>query len=63
MVVDVLKGKKPADIPVLFMKDPSDSDMLFDLDEAKNCGITIPAKYLDTARYIFENGKLTEKKN
>ena len=44
------------------MTEPSDSDLLFDLDAAKNCGITIPQDYLDKADYIYENGALTEKK-
>lgn len=61
MVVQILKGAKPADIPVRFMTEPSDSDLLLDLDAAKNCGITIPAEYLNSANMIFENGKLTEK--
>jgi len=61
MVVKILQGAKPADLPVRFMTEPSDSDLLFDLDAAKNCGITIPQKYLDQANFIYENGKLTEK--
>jgi putative ABC transport system substrate-binding protein len=61
IVADILEGKKPADIPVKFLTDPSESDLLFDLDAAKNCGITIPRRYLDQANLIFENGKLTEK--
>ncbi len=61
MVFQILKGTKPADLPVRFMTEPSDSDLLFDLDAAKACGITIPAKYLDSANMIFENGKLTTK--
>ena len=61
MVVSILKGAKPAEIPVRFMTEPSDSDLLFDLDAAKNCGITIPGEYLKSANYIFENGKLIEK--
>ena len=43
------------------MTDPSDSDLLFDLDAAKNCGITIPAEYLEEANMIFEKGTLTKK--
>ena len=62
MVVKILKGTKPADIPVRFMTKPEDSDLLFDLDAAKNCGITIPKEYMDKADYIYENGTLTEKK-
>ncbi|MDR1900764.1 MAG: ABC transporter substrate-binding protein [Treponema sp.] len=61
MIADILAGKKPAEIPVKFLTDPSESDLLFDLDAAKRCGITIPQKYLDAANLIFENGKLTEK--
>ena len=61
MVVEILNGKKPSEIPVKFMTKPSDSDLLFDLDTAKVCGITIPEDYLKQATYIIENGKLTKK--
>jgi putative ABC transport system substrate-binding protein len=61
IVADILEGKKPADIPVKFLTDPSESDLLFDLDAAKNCGIAIPSRYLSMANLIFENGRLTEK--
>ena len=61
MVVEILNGKKPSEIPVKFMTKPSDSDLLFDLDAAKACGITIPEDYLKQASYIIENGKLTKK--
>ena len=61
IVVDILAGKKPTEIPVKFLTDPSESDLLFDLDAAKNCGITIPQRYLSQANYIFENGALTSR--
>jgi putative ABC transport system substrate-binding protein len=61
IVADILEGKKPQDIPVKFLTEPSESDLLFDLDAAKNCGITIPQQYLSMANYIFENGKLSSK--
>ena len=61
IVVQILNGKKPSEIPVRFMTQPSDSDLLFDLDVAKACGITIPEEYLKQATYIVENGKLIEK--
>ena len=61
MVVEILNGKKPSEIPVKFMTKSSDSDLLFDLDAAKACGITIPEDYLKQATYIIENGKLTKK--
>ena len=59
-IVLKILGEKPADIPVRFMTDPLDSDLLFDLDSAKNCGITIPQEYLKKANMIFENGKLSK---
>lgn len=61
IVVQILNGKKPSEIPVRFMTQPSDSDLLFDLDTAKVCGITIPEEYLKQATFIIENGKLIEK--
>ena len=61
MVVDILKGANPSDIPVRFMTDPGDSDLLFDLDAAANCGITIPEEWLSKANMIIENGVLENK--
>jgi putative ABC transport system substrate-binding protein len=60
-VADILEGKSPADIPVKFLTDPSESDLLFDLDMAAVCGITIPQAFLDQANYIFQNGGLINK--
>jgi putative ABC transport system substrate-binding protein len=61
IVADIIQGKAPASIPVKFATEPSELDFLVDLDAAKNCGITIPQRYIDAATMIFENGKLTEK--
>ncbi|WP_294428023.1 ABC transporter substrate-binding protein [uncultured Treponema sp.] len=61
MVLQILNGEKPSEIPVRFMTEPSDSDLLFDLDAAKNCGITIPQEFIEKANMIFENGVLTKK--
>ena len=61
MVLQILNGEKPSEIPVRFMTEPDDSDLLFDLDAAKNCGITIPQEYIEKANMIFENGQLTKK--
>ncbi len=61
MVVAILNGSKPADMPVRFMTEPSDSDLLIDLDAAAKCGITVPEEYVSQANMIFRDGKLTEK--
>ena len=59
MVVQILKGAKPSEIPVRFMTKPEDSDLLFNLDVAAACGIKIPEEYLKKATYIIKDGKLT----
>lgn len=59
ILADVLSGKKPSDIPVKFIVDPSEKDFIIDLDVAKLCNITFPQDILDTASKVFENGKLT----
>lgn len=61
IVVQILKGANPSEIPVRFMTKPEDSDLLFDLDSAANCGIKIPSEYLSKATYIISGGKLQEK--
>ncbi|MBR6215530.1 MAG: ABC transporter substrate-binding protein [Spirochaetaceae bacterium] len=61
IVVKILNGTKPDTITVRFMTEPSDSDLLIDLDAAKACGISIPEDLKNSANMIFENGKLIEK--
>lgn len=61
MVVAILNGAKPADLPIRFMTEPSEVDFLIDLDAAKNCGITVPQKYIDEANLIYKDGTLQEK--
>ena len=61
MCVQILNGAKPSELPVRFMTEPSDSDLLLDLDAARNCGITFSEELLAQANMIFENGVLTEK--
>ena len=61
IVVKILNGTKPDTIPVRFMTEPSDSDLLIDIDTAKECGISIPEDLKNSANMIFENGKLIEK--
>ncbi|MDR1390172.1 MAG: ABC transporter substrate-binding protein [Treponema sp.] len=60
IVADILEGKSPADIPVKFLTDPGETDLLFDLDSADACGITIPDDLLDQANYIFQDGELMQ---
>ncbi|MDR1143415.1 MAG: ABC transporter substrate-binding protein [Spirochaetaceae bacterium] len=61
IVADILEGQNPAEIPVKFLTDPSESDLLFDMDAAANCGITIPEDLLGQANYIFRDGELVQR--
>ncbi|MCR5723522.1 MAG: ABC transporter substrate-binding protein [Treponema sp.] len=58
LCVQILKGTSPAEIPVRFMTEPSDSDLLLNLDVAKECGITFSEQLVSQANMIFENGEL-----
>ena len=61
MVTEILKGKKPEQMPTRFMTNTADIDLLVNLDVAKKLGLTIPKDILKSANKIVENGKLTKK--
>ncbi len=61
IVVDILKGKKPEQIPTQFMTKTSDVDLLINLDVAKKLGLTFPKDIVKSANKVVENGKLTKK--
>lgn len=61
MVNEILKGKKPEQMPTRFMTKTEDIDLLINLDVAKKLGLTIPADIVKSANKIVENGKLTKK--
>ena len=61
LVVEILKGKKPEQIPTQFMTKTSDVDLLINLDVAKKLGLKFPADIVKSANKVVENGKLTKK--
>ncbi|EKD40967.1 MAG: hypothetical protein ACD_74C00097G0001, partial [uncultured bacterium] len=61
MVVEILKGKKPEQMPTRFMTKASDVDLLVNLDVAKKLGLTVPADIVKSAKTVRQNGKLTKK--
>jgi putative tryptophan/tyrosine transport system substrate-binding protein len=61
MVVEILKGKKPEQIPTQFMTKTSDVDLLINLDVAKKLGLTFPKDIVKSANKVVQNGKLTKK--
>lgn len=61
LVVEILKGKKPEQIPTRFMTKTSDVDLLINLDVAKKLGLTFPKDIVKNANKVVQNGKLTKK--
>lgn len=61
LVVEILKGKKPEQIPTQFMTKTSDVDLLINLDVTKKLGLTFPKDIVKSANKIVQNGKLTKK--
>jgi putative ABC transport system substrate-binding protein len=56
LISEVIKGKNPESIPTRFMTDPSDTELLVNLDVAAKLGITIPPDIKATASKIVEKG-------
>ena len=57
MAAEILKGKKPADMPVTFMDYPEESLMVVDMDRAKALNIAIPENLITKNTKIIENRK------
>jgi len=58
LVAEILEGAQPEDIPTRFMTDPSDIDLLINLDVAQELGLEFPQDIIDNASKIVENGEL-----
>ncbi|MSM39615.1 MAG: substrate-binding domain-containing protein [Geobacter sp.] len=61
MIAEILKGKKPEQMPTRFMTSTSDIDLLVNLDVARKLGLTIPKDIVKNANKVVQNGKLTSK--
>ena len=61
LVIRILEGDKPEDIPTIYMTEASDVDLLINLDVAKDMGLTFPEEVIAAANTIIENGKLVKK--
>jgi putative ABC transport system substrate-binding protein len=56
----VLDGTAPSDIPTKFMTDPSDVNLLLNLDVADRLGISFPQETVDRATTVVRNGELVK---
>lgn len=61
MINEILKGKKPEDMPTRYMTKPSDIDLLVNLDVAQKLGLNIPKDVVNNANQVVKNGALKKK--
>jgi putative ABC transport system substrate-binding protein len=61
LIDEILKGRKPADIPTIFMTDPSDVDLLINMDVAKKLGLSFSSEIQHKANKTVTGGKLIKK--
>ena len=57
----IVNGANPGEEGTVFLTDPADFELWFNLDTAEKLGFTIPQEYLDTAAVIIENDVKTER--
>lgn len=55
MIAEILEGADPNEMPVRFMTDPSDYDLVINLDVAEQLGVTIPERFVEMASTVIDN--------
>ncbi|MFA6845252.1 MAG: ABC transporter substrate-binding protein [Sphaerochaetaceae bacterium] len=60
VVQRIIKGEKPKDIGAIFFNDPTQFDLVFNMDSAKYLGITIDESLLKKASFLVKDGEKTK---
>ncbi len=60
LIAEIVGGKKISDIPTIYMTEPSDSQLLINLDVAKDLGISIDYDIVSNADILISKGKVVE---
>ncbi|MFW6138762.1 MAG: ABC transporter substrate-binding protein [Spirochaetota bacterium] len=58
LIAEIIEGKAPENIPTRFMTDPSDVELLINLDVAEDLGLDIPQSVMENASTVIEDGEL-----
>lgn len=58
LIDEILKGESTTNMPTRFMTEPSDIDLLINMDVAKDLGINIPSQIKDSASRLVIDGKI-----
>lgn len=61
MAESIIKGTKAGTLGSVILSGAENYELWFNLDTAEELGIDIPAKYIDMASVIIENGQITRK--
>ena len=61
LIEEIANGASAGSLPTVFLTDPKEFELWFNLDTAKKLGYTIPEEYLANASVIIENGVKTTK--
>lgn len=61
LIEKIHNGENPGSLGTVFLSDPADFELWFNLDTAEALGITIPQDLLDSAAVIIQDGVKTEK--
>jgi putative ABC transport system substrate-binding protein len=57
IIEQLLDGKEPGEIGTVFLTDPTDFELWFNLDVAAKLGITIPDDLKDSAAVVIQDGQ------
>jgi putative ABC transport system substrate-binding protein len=57
IIADLLDGKQPGEIGTVFLTDPEDFELWFNLDVAAKLGITIPEDLKNSAAVLIQDGQ------
>lgn len=58
LIAEIDAGRDIGSIPIQYMTDPADVDLLINLDVAERLGLTVPQALLDNANMIISGGQL-----
>lgn len=59
LIERIVNGENPGSLGTVFLTDPADFELWYNLDTAKKLGIEIPQEQVDSAKVIIENGVKT----
>ncbi|GAB6088857.1 ABC transporter substrate-binding protein [Spirochaeta dissipatitropha] len=57
LIAEIEAGREIGSIPIQYMTDPADVDLLINLDVAERLGLTVPQALLDNANMIISGGQ------